>query len=355
MHTRRLEPASSIAFGNNSFDWIRLVAACSVMWGHATLHLEMPAFLHFSMFVSLFAGVIVLFSLSAYLGTAAYERSITNNDPTQGVRMYARSRFLRIYPALWMAFFVSVFTVCATYSAKSTTFDIVKWVVTQTTICQFYTPPFLRGFGVGAPNGSLWTIPITIQFYVLIPILYRRLKNASIVKWGCCLLVFVLLSVLYKESERLFSHTIWKLMGMTFIPYTYILIIGMFLYFKRGTILPLLMKYYYIILGAYLLFNVTNVKLGYFQYGTYVNVIKGIFVSLLTVATAYKLGRHRLSFDISYGIYLYHMIIVNVLVQLGIVRAYWSLALTIVLSIICGFLSWYVIEKNCLQHKYVRK
>ena len=43
-----------------------------------------------------------------------------------------------------------------------------------------FTPGFLQGFGFGSYNGALWTIPIELQFYFLLPLLYlatRRLPE----------------------------------------------------------------------------------------------------------------------------------------------------------------------------------
>ena len=37
-------------------------------------------------------------------------------------------------------------------------------------------PDFLRGYGVGVLNGSLWTIPVELQFYALVPLIYWSLS-----------------------------------------------------------------------------------------------------------------------------------------------------------------------------------
>lgn len=34
-----------------------------------------------------------------------------------------------------------------------------------------YSPRFLDGLGVGHINGSLWTIPVEVTFYAVIPVL----------------------------------------------------------------------------------------------------------------------------------------------------------------------------------------
>ncbi|MFX5710172.1 acyltransferase family protein, partial [Acinetobacter baumannii] len=34
-----------------------------------------------------------------------------------------------------------------------------------------------RTWGVGAPNGSLWTIAVEIQFYILVPLLVYLIKK----------------------------------------------------------------------------------------------------------------------------------------------------------------------------------
>src|SRR5205085_11791485 len=50
---------------------------------------------------------------------------------------------------------------------------LAEWVAMQLTIGQFYSPHVVNAaYGVGHTNGSLWTIPVELQFYVAIPVLY---------------------------------------------------------------------------------------------------------------------------------------------------------------------------------------
>ena len=49
--------------------------------------------------------------------------------------------------------------------------------------------------------------------------------------------------------------------------------------------------------------------------------------------------------DLSYGLYLYHMPVLNMLIFLGNFSAYGSLALAFVISALFAVLSWFFIEK----------
>ena len=90
----------------------------------------------------------------------------------------------------------------------------------------------------------------------------------------------------------------------------------------------------------------------YVVVGEYVNILSGISLACLTCVMAYALGhRIRLPIDISYGIYLYHMIIVNVLVELGMTGRMGYFIIALVGSVACGVISWYGVEKRWLERK----
>lgn len=345
-----------IDFGDNCFDLIRIYAAFIVMYIHAVTHLKISFsnIINTSSLIPFPPGVILFFIMTSFLGTASYERSI-NKNKSQGTKVYFFNRFIRIYPVLWVGFFVSAVSIYLTYKMSPSFKQLLIWIITQVTICQFYTPEFLRGFGVGTPNGSLWTIPVIIQFYILIPILYKYFKSLSLNKW---ILIFVLslpLSIVQPLLEPLLPHNLFRLTGITFLPYLYILLLGMFIYLNFEKVIPLLVKWDYLIILFYIGFSILNNIVIHFEYGAYINIISGIVVCFMTLGTAYKFGKYRLKFDISYGVYIFHMIIVNIFVQKGLIGATWILWVTIFLSVACGFVIFYTVEKPLSKLKIKKK
>lgn len=55
--------------------------------------------------------------------------------------------------------------------------------------------------------------------------------------------------------------------------------------------------------------------------------------------------------DFTYGIYIYHMLVVNIFIQLGYMGGVENLFLALLLSIICGIMSYFFVEKPFLKLK----
>src|SRR5437868_2916855 len=154
-------------------------------------------------------GVPIFFVISGYLVSQSYERSSTS--------AYFLKRARRIYPALWacLAFSIGIAAACGvTFPARTW-----AWIAAQASIAQFYNPDFLRHFGVGVLNGSLWTIPVELQFYIVLPLLYRLLRTNT------ALLAAIAVGILV---NRLYVHWAWvddtfakKLIGVTLAPWLY--------------------------------------------------------------------------------------------------------------------------------------
>ena len=100
------------------------------------------------------------------------------------------------------------------------------WFIGQLTIFQYYTPDVLRTFGVGCPNGSLWTIPIEFIFYLLLPILFF-FKKRNIILFLCFVLSIFINICLYNSDS---SGLIYKLLSVSVFPWLYIFLFGSLIY-----------------------------------------------------------------------------------------------------------------------------
>ena len=152
-------------------------------------------------------------------------------------------------------------------------------------------------------------------------------------------------NVLFQLLKPYLPVIVFKLINVTFIPYVYIYLIGMFVYTYRQKIIPKLSNVFWLIAIVYALWSVLNGMLFKFKVGHYVNIISGVLICLLTLSGGYYFGRHRLKHDFSYSIYLYHMIVINVLVVIGIKENIQSMVLTYVFTSLFACFSVFVIEK----------
>lgn len=128
--------------------------------GHLIEHLELPISNIARNACYFFRGVLIFFAISGMLIWFSI------NNRSKSYRNYLGKRFLRIYPELWGAVIVDAIIILLLYK-QAVPKDLLLFSLGQGTILQFWTPNSLRGYGVGTPNGALWTIGIMIQFYIV--------------------------------------------------------------------------------------------------------------------------------------------------------------------------------------------
>jgi len=87
------------------------------------------------------------------------------------------------------------------------------------------------------------------------------------------------------------------------------------------------------------------------------NPVEFLFLSIVIFKTAYvKIKIPEKIFyknDISYGVYLYHMPIVNFLIYKNITQSYLSLTISIILTLLFAVISWKLIENPFLSLKKI--
>ena len=348
----------SLDFRVNNFDFIRLLAALQVTFIHSIYHLNIPVSKYIVDFINIFPGVPVLFFISGFLISASFEKS------DGSIRDYFLNRALRIYPALWFCFAVSLSTVFVLYEPIFDLKNFLLWCVAQLSFFQFYNLEFLRGYGVGVLNGSLWTISVELQFYIAIPFLYfiaRKLSNNIDSVKNLYLLLVIVFFVLvfandvYQEKDFSDKSLLSKLYAVSMIPHLYMFLFGMVIQRNLDNFFHLIENKCLFWFLNYVFLSFSLKYFGVVVAGNYINFISFLFLSIFVVSFSYSfnaaLGKLLHRKDISYGIYLYHMIIINVFVEKGYVGSYLFLLLVFLLTIVIAIFSWVCIEKPLLKLK----
>ena len=340
----------------NNFDGLRLLAALQVVFFHAGHHLGVPLdpANPFVALAAAFPGVPVFFVISGFLISLSWERH-------PNVLSYSRNRALRIFPALWVCLAISIVLATTVGGVNFLRLETLPWLGAQLSIGQFFNPGFLRGYGVGVLNGSLWTIPVELQFYVALPIMYwcfRLLSKRRAADRPIALLALLSLAVqagYLMMSETGATSTAVKLLGVTVAPYLWMFLLGMLLQRNFDRLSPVLIgKGGWWLAGAAAL---ALVLLPFDVGGTDANP-NPIVMALLAVGvvscafTVPRLSARMLrGNDISYGVYIYHMVIVNVFVELSAPGTFGMLATVVALTLLAGWFSWRLVERPCLALK----
>lgn len=197
---------------SNCLSLIKLLAAFQVMIGHLIAHLELPFPKAVGTALSFYNGVPIFFIVSGFLIWLSIGRSVSYG-------YYIRKRFWRIYPELWCAVVIEIISIIIFYRGWNPK-DLLAFTFTQGTILQFWTPDSLRGYGCGTPNGTLWTMCVMIQFYIVSWLLYKMLHKRRVFVWIIAILSFIGISIARQAAfERIGIEVLSKLYGQTIIRY----------------------------------------------------------------------------------------------------------------------------------------
>lgn len=283
----------------NNFDGIRIIASVLVLCSHmfALSGRWEPRFLGDHSFGNL--GVLIFFSISGYLVTASWV-----SDPDS--KRFLIRRFLRIIPGLFVAVIVSYIT------------------IRLLGLSGFPKNP-LHAF-----NGSLWTIPYEIYFYLFICVIGVLTNSFSL------MLLF------------------GAFVAFTFLPESFLSYFGLF--FAGGAIL----KQYPVLRKGTFLIAFAAMSLVYLWLD---NTIIGLafIIPPLTIWVGTQswpiLNKAGIFGDLSYGIYIYAWPVQQIIVALlGKNTSYFQLLATSLLAVLLlAWLSWHFVEKPSLNLKPLKR
>ena len=321
----------------NSLDLIRLIASILVLYSHqfALLGQREPSLFGQINFGRL--GVIIFFFLSGILIWQSWLK-----DPN--LKRFFFRRSLRIFPALWVVIFCSVFLIGPYFSTLPISdffYSSMTWSYLSNSILVinhslpgiFVDNPFPK-----AVNGSLWTLPIEFFCYVLVALFgtTRFLPKNLIFSFVFTALLLLQAFIPIKFGNYFLTH-----LNMIFIFWC-----GAFYTKIKQKSLTNKIIYFEIFI---IIFYAKNLELD-FIFGlvsAFLFICLGIYFSFGSKIT-------NIIGDLSYGVYIFAFPIQQIIIQIGHDRNwfFWQFIIfSSIATLFTAFLSWHFIEKPLLKFK----
>lgn len=322
---------STLDYRKNALNTLKTLAAIQVAYLHIINHLEIQMPNLVTSILGVFMGVPIFFVLSGYLIWTSVGRS-------ENFASYAKKRAVRIFPELWIGVAIEIGVILLLFKEKINWLLLAAFAFCQSSFLQFWTPDFLRSFGCGTPNGALWTMGLTIQFYFFVWFIYKIMHQKNLYWWGAALLGSIAIKAASPMISSALPGVFGKLYGQTLLPYLWLFLFGTFLSEYKEKTIPLLKKYWYIPFLCSFVFSATKFDIGFNSYGVFTYILR---VSGL-IGLSYNLPKLNAKLDVSYGLFIYHMIVVNIMLELGFVGKIHHLLIALFASVILAVGSTYI-------------
>ncbi len=335
---------NSLRLTKNNFDLLRLLFASTVCLVHAC---ELSGYQKLGWITYVLSSGVAIrafFVISGFLVFMSFERS-------SSIATYAGKRFRRIYPA-----YFSVVMLCAIGLLVVSSKDVgsyfsltwVKYVLANLTYLNFLQPTLPGVFEsnkIAAINGALWTLKVEVMFYLSVPLfvyLFRRFGCLPVLALAYCASIAypsMLMAVAERTGSGMYAELGRQLPGQL----SYFMS-GAFLYY----FLPLFERRTGYFLGAASMILVANTFYPLSFLEPFALAIVVVFFGLfLYIGNIGKYG------DYSYGIYLIHFPVIQLLLQTGWFQENpWYFLMTVILITTTGaFAMWHLVEKRFLLRK----
>jgi len=355
---------------DNCFDFLRLAAAFCVLVSHSSEHLHLP-FLWVRGGGSsywFYDGVALFFIMSGYLVYQSYERCVQRGRPAI---QYFINRLLRITPAIYAyvaGLTILLLAVGAMPAAALLQLPFWRWALGNMALLPIAWGRFAN-FGLGG-NGSLWTIPVEFSFYLLVPAIYlmeqRWGVRAALAVAGCaavgCLIVAARCPPETSRAAYLFR--------LTCMPYLVWFVLGIFWSrfwpgAPKGGAWAIAAAGVFISMRIFHFVHEDSDPKGSLLISGSLNPVYCLSWSLALSYLAMWAGYFAPGFfsrisgrigDLSYGLYVWHMVIVNLALYYSLPQRWHAVPgatqiFVIGLSFCVAATSWWLVEKPALTLK----
>lgn len=321
----------------NNFDFLRFMAALFVILSHSTpltglkipepLTNETTGQMSFGRL-----GVIIFFFLSGFLITGSFMNS-------RSLVGYLKARALRIFPGLFTVLLLSIVVLgplvtnlpLGEYFGSRRTWDYLLSNMTLYNIQYDLPGVFTNNAYPGAVNGSLWTLPLEVFYYLVV----AALGITGLLKWRPVVILLILVALntggggFYRDMFPFFGAGMVFYLYRNQIPYS-----GRLALLSAACLVVAArvggLNDAMLLFGAYLVFWVA-------------------FNRRLPLSRFARFG------DFSYGLYIYAFPVQQTISYLygGPMDRWLHFALAVPATVVCAALSWHLVEKHFLKLKKV--
>ena len=330
-----------MALRDNSFDFMRFLAAVSVLVGHhkALNGMREPAL---PIFRDTIGGVAtcVFFAISGFLIFQSLERTARWNE-------FLAARCARLLPNLTFALIMTSLVMLLWYRNFDHIPEHIGYVKNNLLMffrgVQFTIPGILEGRPLAGPNGSLWTLPYEVWLYVALFTVFLLKERFRVFGVATAFVFSGCLWLLAIPGENVL------LMGMNF---NAVALGKLSSYFFAGALIAsfwqtLSLRLYIVTAVAFLgaglsvfVFPASNPALAL--------TFSFIVIAACTKPWAASFGKFG---DPSYGIYILAFPVQQLCI-LSIDGFYNSMIAAMAITIAIAYFTWHTFEKKCVFHRH---
>ncbi len=327
---------------NNSFDLVRHVAALMVLVSHhyVLFGYREPEFPGFKAYGTV--AVIVFFVISGYLITKSMQRSLSICD-------FYKKRILRLYPALIVCSLVICFVIPFVYShtggVNISLTSMVRYFISIMAMIPYgdqssITGGFIYNYSL---NGSLWTLPIEVVYYLLISLCFAFKDRRQVITVLFFLSIILSLFIFLRKENVIFYSISLKHAAPMISSFMVGAVFSQSTSFQKPKSLAFL-----ILVSSVLI--LASIGRQDFYLTAYFSI--SLLILSLSLLVKDKIINGR--FDYSYGIYIYAFPVQQLVINELKLGFEFSLILSIVITILLAMFSWHFVEKRFLAKKTIK-
>lgn len=309
----------------------------------------------FGKLINAFPGVPIFFVVSGFLIAGSYLRQAEYSD-------YITNRAFRIYPALWANLVGNTILLALAGSLAKFPDEAKFWLwhlAAGALGSDYLASKIFRGIfspeGAFAfyPSGVLWTLPVEIGFYLLLPLIIskriaqRGKVGLSLILWGIASLTCLVFIPRVDEWAVFIGLYLWIFLLGSASRIYWLQVARLF----QGTAI------YWISAHLTLTWFIVRAtgSLPVYAYPGVWSFLHTLSLAGVTLSCAFTLPRMAGAMlnrrDMSHGLYLWHMPVISSLMAFGMTGSWAWFTLAAGVSMLIAFLSMKLIEHPALKYR----